>query len=92
MNIAKRAAAELTALAAGWELTGKPAAWSRLSRRRACSGAICDPAVFEMRWDRQLGNCPRSLTMSLGTAISILGLSLAVRYARERTIGLFCTG
>jgi ABC-type nickel/cobalt efflux system permease component RcnA len=29
------------------------------------------------------------MTMSLGTAISILGLSLAVRYARERAIGLF---
>lgn len=26
------------------------------------------------------------MTMSLGTALSIMGLSLAVRYARERTV------
>jgi ABC-type nickel/cobalt efflux system permease component RcnA len=29
------------------------------------------------------------MTMSLGTALSILGLSLAVRYARERAVGLW---
>jgi ABC-type nickel/cobalt efflux system permease component RcnA len=29
------------------------------------------------------------MTMSLGTALSIMGLSLAVRYARERTVALF---
>lgn len=28
------------------------------------------------------------MTMSLGTALSIMGLSLAVRYARERTVAL----
>jgi ABC-type nickel/cobalt efflux system permease component RcnA len=28
------------------------------------------------------------MTMSLGTALSILGLSLAVRYARERAVSL----
>lgn len=29
------------------------------------------------------------MTMSLGTALSIMGLSLAVRYARERTVAWF---
>lgn len=29
------------------------------------------------------------MTMSLGTALSIMGLSLAVRYARERTVACF---
>ena len=30
--------------------------------------------------------------MSLGTALSIMGLSLAVRYARERTVAWFSDG
>ena len=29
------------------------------------------------------------MTMSLGTALSIMGLSLAVRYARERTVAVY---
>jgi ABC-type nickel/cobalt efflux system permease component RcnA len=32
------------------------------------------------------------MTMALGTALSILGLSLAVRYARERTVAWFGEG
>ena len=32
------------------------------------------------------------MTMSLGTALSIMGLSLAVRYARERTVAWFGGG
>ena len=32
------------------------------------------------------------MTMSLGTALSIMGLSLAVRYARERTVARFGGG
>ena len=32
------------------------------------------------------------MTMSLGTALSIMGLSLAVRYARERTVTWFGGG
>ncbi len=55
---------------------------------RPCSGAIMillfSNALGIVSW-----GIAAVMTMSLGTALSIMGLSLAVRYARERTVALF---
>lgn len=55
---------------------------------RPCSGAIMillfSNALGIVSW-----GIAAVMTMSLGTALSILGLSLAVRYARERAVSLF---
>lgn len=55
---------------------------------RPCSGAIMillfSNALGIVSW-----GIAAVMTMSLGTALSIMGLSLAVRYARERTAALF---
>lgn len=55
---------------------------------RPCSGAIMillfSNALGIVTW-----GIAAVMTMSLGTALSIFGLSLAVRYARSRTIALF---
>jgi len=55
---------------------------------RPCSGAIMillfSNALGIVSW-----GIAAVMTMSLGTALSIMGLSLAVRYARERTSALF---
>lgn len=55
---------------------------------RPCSGAIMillfSNALGIVSW-----GMAAVMTMSLGTALSIMGLSLAVRYARERTVALF---
>jgi ABC-type uncharacterized transport system, permease component len=55
---------------------------------RPCSGAIMillfSNALGIVTW-----GIAAVMTMSLGTALSIMGLSLAVRYARERTVALF---
>jgi ABC-type nickel/cobalt efflux system permease component RcnA len=54
---------------------------------RPCSGAIMillfSNALGIVSW-----GIAAVMTMSLGTALSILGLSLAVRYARERAVSL----
>ena len=58
---------------------------------RPCSGAIMilmfSNALGIVTW-----GIAAVMTMSLGTALSIMGLSLAVRYARERTVALFGGG
>ena len=58
---------------------------------RPCSGAIMillfSNALGIVSW-----GIAAVMTMSLGTALSILGLSLAVRYARERAVSLFGGG
>ena len=58
---------------------------------RPCSGAIMilmfANAIGIVTW-----GIFAVMTMALGTALSILGLSLAVRYARTRTIALFGEG
>ncbi|MGL4724282.1 MAG: nickel/cobalt transporter [Scandinavium sp.] len=55
---------------------------------RPCSGAIMillfSNALGIVTW-----GIIAVMVMALGTALSILGLSLAVRYARERTVALF---
>lgn len=55
---------------------------------RPCSGAIMillfSNALGIVSW-----GIAAVMTMSLGTALSIMGLSLAVRYARSRTAALF---
>lgn len=55
---------------------------------RPCSGAIMillfSNALGMVSW-----GIAAVMTMSLGTALSIMGLSLAVRYARNRTASLF---
>ncbi|WP_312414181.1 nickel/cobalt transporter [Pseudescherichia sp.] len=55
---------------------------------RPCSGAIMillfSNALGIVSW-----GIAAVMTMSLGTALSIMGLSLAVRYARRRTAALF---
>lgn len=55
---------------------------------RPCSGAIMillfSNALGIVTW-----GIAAVMTMSFGTALSIMGLSLAVRYARERTVALF---
>lgn len=55
---------------------------------RPCSGAIMilmfANAIGIVTW-----GIAAVMTMSLGTALSIMGLSLAVRYARERTVAWF---
>lgn len=55
---------------------------------RPCSGAIMillfSNALGIVSW-----GIAAVMTMSLGTALSIMGLSLAVRYARERTVAFF---
>ena len=55
---------------------------------RPCSGAIMillfSNALGIVSW-----GIAAVMTMSLGTALSIMGLSLAVRYARNRTVAFF---
>lgn len=58
---------------------------------RPCSGAIMillfSNALGIVSW-----GIAAVMSMALGTALSILGLSLAVRYARERTVAWFGEG
>ncbi|MGU3415566.1 nickel/cobalt transporter [Enterobacteriaceae bacterium C34A] len=58
---------------------------------RPCSGAIMillfSNALGIVTW-----GIAAVMTMAFGTALSILGLSLAVRYARERTVAWFGEG
>lgn len=55
---------------------------------RPCSGAIMI-LLFANALGIVTWGIAAVMTMALGTALSILGLSLAVRYARERTVALF---
>ncbi|WP_052284754.1 nickel/cobalt transporter [Kluyvera genomosp. 1] len=55
---------------------------------RPCSGAIMI-LMFANTLGMVSWGVAAVMTMALGTALSILGLSLAVRYARERTIAFF---
>ncbi|MEO3989451.1 nickel/cobalt transporter [Pseudocitrobacter cyperus] len=55
---------------------------------RPCSGAIMI-LLFSNTLGIVTWGIAAVMTMSFGTALSIMGLSLAVRYARERTVTLF---
>lgn len=55
---------------------------------RPCSGAIMI-LMFANTLGMVSWGMAAVMTMALGTALSILGLSLAVRYARERTVAFF---
>lgn len=55
---------------------------------RPCSGAIMI-LMFANTLGMVSWGVAAVMTMALGTALSILGLSLAVRYARERTVAFF---
>lgn len=55
---------------------------------RPCSGAIM-VLLFSNALGMVTWGVMAVMTMALGTALSILGLSLAVRYARNRTVTLF---
>lgn len=55
---------------------------------RPCSGAIMI-LMFANALGIVTWGIAAVMTMALGTALSILGLSLAVRYARERTVAMF---
>lgn len=73
---------------------GLGADWqTRLGVVLAIGARPCSGAIMILLFSNALGivswGIAAVMTMSLGTAISILGLSLAVRYARERAIGLF---
>lgn len=55
---------------------------------RPCSGAIMI-LMFANALGMVTWGMAAVMTMALGTGLSILGLSLAVRYARERTVAIF---
>ena len=66
---------------------------TRLGVILAVGARPCSGAIMILLFSNALGivSCGMAavMTMSLGTALSIMGLSLAVRYARERTVALF---
>lgn len=66
---------------------------TRLSVILAIGARPCSGAIMILMFANALGivtwGIAAVMTMALGTALSILCLSLAVRYARERTVALF---
>lgn len=76
----------------GTELTAGD--WkTRLGVILAIGARPCSGAIMILMFSNALGivtwGIAAVMTMSLGTALSIMGLSLAVRYARERTVAFF---
>ncbi len=65
---------------------------TRLGVVLAIGARPCSGAIMILMFSNALGiiswGIAAVMTMSLGTALSIMGLSLAVRYARERTVAL----
>ncbi len=63
---------------------------TRLGVVLAIGARPCSGAIMILMFSNALGiiswGIAAVMTMSLGTALSIMGLSLAVRYARERTV------
>lgn len=55
---------------------------------RPCSGAIMI-LMFANALGIVTWGIAAVMTMALGTGLSIMGLSLAVRYAREKTLAMF---
>ncbi|EMB9645269.1 nickel/cobalt transporter [Enterobacter cloacae] len=66
---------------------------TRLGVILAIGARPCSGAIMILMFSNALGiitwGMTAVMTMSLGTALSIMGLSLAVRYARERTVAWF---
>ena len=66
---------------------------TRLGVILAIGARPCSGAIMILMFSHALGivtwGIAAVMTMSLGTALSIMGLSLAVRYARERTVTFF---
>ncbi|ELW1648279.1 nickel/cobalt transporter [Enterobacter oligotrophicus] len=66
---------------------------TRLGVILAIGARPCSGAIMILMFSNALGivtwGIAAVMTMSLGTALSIMGLSLAVRYARERTVTFF---
>lgn len=66
---------------------------TRLGVILAIGARPCSGAIMILMFSNALGivtwGMAAVMTMSLGTALSIMGLSLAVRYARERTVVFF---
>lgn len=66
---------------------------TRLGVVLAIGARPCSGAIMILMFANTLGivswGIAAVMTMALGTALSILGLSLAVRYARERTVAFF---
>jgi ABC-type nickel/cobalt efflux system permease component RcnA len=66
---------------------------TRLGVILAIGARPCSGAIMILMFSNALGivtwGIAAVMTMSLGTALSIMGLSLAVRYARERTVAWF---
>ncbi|CAM4406968.1 nickel/cobalt efflux protein RcnA [compost metagenome] len=66
---------------------------TRLGVILAIGARPCSGAIMILMFSNALGivtwGIAAVMTMSLGTALSIMGLSLAVRYARERTVAFF---
>lgn len=66
---------------------------TRLGVVMAIGARPCSGAIMILMFSNALGiitwGIAAVMTMSLGTALSIMGLSLAVRYARERTVTYF---
>lgn len=69
---------------------------TRLGVILAIGARPCSGAIMILMFSNALGivtwGIAAVMTMSLGTALSIMGLSLAVRYARERTVTYFNNG
>ena len=69
---------------------------TRLGVVLAIGARPCSGAIMILMFSNALGiiswGIAAVMTMSLGTALSIMGLSLAVRYARERTVAWFGGG
>lgn len=69
---------------------------TRLGVILAIGARPCSGAIMILMFSNALGivtwGMAAVMTMSLGTALSIMGLSLAVRYARERTVAWFGGG
>ncbi|MGT8859132.1 nickel/cobalt transporter [Enterobacter sp. 186315] len=69
---------------------------TRLGVILAIAARPCSGAIMILMFSNALGivtwGMAAVMTMALGTALSIMGLSLAVRYARERTVAFFGGG
>lgn len=69
---------------------------TRLGVILAIGARPCSGAIMILMFSNALGivtwGIAAVMTMSLGTALSIMGLSLAVRYAREKTVTYFDKG
>ena len=69
---------------------------TRLGVILAIGARPCSGAIMILMFSNALGivtwGMAAVMTMALGTALSIMGLSLAVRYARERTVAFFGGG